>query len=80
MSWSWFTGPLTYKDRCTLCGEPLQKEAAVVLWTDGYRYHVGCLLNLVSQYRDHYGKPAVATGADCGGIGYMYGQVLGGTP
>lgn len=62
MSWSWFTGPLTYKDKCIWCDKPLQLGAGVVQWTDGYRYHVGCLLDVVAAYAVQPRAQAVQAG------------------
>lgn len=87
--WSWYTGPLTYKDRCTLCQEPLHKEA-VVDWASS-RYHIGCLLNWLAQFQtpNYGGGGLVGAYADrvqagnnnlnpWGQMGQ--GQVLGGRP
>ena len=47
MSWRWNTDPLSWKDKCSVCGEPLrvQGDGGIVIWTDGEHYHVWCLLD-----------------------------------
>lgn len=47
MSWKWNTGPLSWKDRCSMCLQPLrvQGDAGIVIWTDSNHYHVWCLLD-----------------------------------
>lgn len=47
MSWKWNTEPLSWKDTCFMCQQPLrvQGDGGVVIWTDGQHYHVSCLLD-----------------------------------
>ena len=47
MSWKWNTGPLSWKDKCSMCHQPLrvQGDGGIVIWTDSKHYHVWCLLD-----------------------------------
>ena len=47
MSWKWNTGPLTLKDKCSMCEQPLrtQGDGGIVTWTDSKHYHLSCLLD-----------------------------------
>jgi len=47
MSWKWNTGPLTWRDKCSMCEQPLrvQGDSGIVTWTDSKHYHVWCLLD-----------------------------------
>ena len=47
MSWKWNTEPLSWKDKCSRCEQPLrvQGDGGIVIWTDGKQYHVRCLLD-----------------------------------
>lgn len=47
MSWKWNTGPLSWKDKCSMCKQPLrvQGDGGIVIWTDSKDYHVWCLLD-----------------------------------
>ena len=47
MNWRWNTEPLSWKDRCSMCQEPLrvQGDGGIVIWTDSKHYHVWCLLD-----------------------------------
>ena len=46
MSWKWNTGPLTWKDKRSMCEQPLRThgDGGIVTWTDSKHYHVSCLL------------------------------------
>jgi hypothetical protein len=47
MSWRWDTEPLSWRDKCSRCGQPLlvQGDGGIVIWTDSKHYHVSCLLD-----------------------------------
>ena len=47
MSWRWDTEPLSWRDKCSRCGQALriQGDGGIVIWTDGKHYHVSCLLD-----------------------------------
>ena len=47
MSWRWNTEPLSWKDKCSVCQQPLrvQRDGGIVIWTDSKHYHVWCLLD-----------------------------------
>jgi hypothetical protein len=47
MSWKWNTDPLSWKDKCSVCRQPLrvQGDGGIVIWTDSKHYHVWCLLD-----------------------------------
>jgi hypothetical protein len=47
MSWKWNTEPLSWKDKCLMCQQPLRVEGdgGIVIWTDSQHYHVCCLLD-----------------------------------
>ena len=60
MSWKWNTGPLVWKDRCSMCRQPLlvQGDGGIVIWTDSKHYHVSCLLDHLA-----FGSPLAPTAA-----------------
>ena len=45
MSWKWIIEPLYWRDKCSMCEQPLraQQDGGVVIWADSKRYHVPCL-------------------------------------
>ena len=47
MSWRWNTEPLSWRDTCSRCQQPLrvQGDGGIVIWTDSKHYHVSCLLD-----------------------------------
>jgi hypothetical protein len=47
MSWRWNTEPLSWRDKCSTCQQPLcvQADGGIVTWTDSQHYHVSCLLD-----------------------------------
>ena len=47
MSWKWNIEPLSWKDKCSVCQQPLrvQGDSGIVIWTDRKHYHVWCLLD-----------------------------------
>jgi hypothetical protein len=54
MSWTWNIDPLSWKDKCSGCCQPLRVhgDAGIVKWTDSKHYHVGCLLDRLA-----FGRP-----------------------
>lgn len=47
--WRWHTDPLGYKDVCFTCHKNLRSGGdAIVVWTNGHNYHLGCLLDKLS--------------------------------
>jgi hypothetical protein len=54
MSWTWNIDPLSWKDKCSGCRQPLrvQGDGGIVTWTDSEHYHVGCLLDRLA-----FGRP-----------------------
>ena len=73
MSWKWNTEPLSWKDKCSVCQQPLrvQGDGGIVIWTDRKDYHVWCLLDrlarLLSGARSRRGRRRIAcrTGDRC---------------
>jgi len=51
MSWKWNTGPLTWKDKRSMCDQPLrmQGDGGIVTWIDSKHYHVSCPLGSVGS-------------------------------
>ena len=47
MTWKWNTEPLSWRDKCGTCLQPLrvQGDGGIVIWTDDKHYHVCCLLD-----------------------------------
>jgi hypothetical protein len=47
MSWKWNIEPLSWKDKCWVCQQPLriQLDGGIVTWSDNKHYHVWCLLD-----------------------------------
>ena len=57
MSWKWNTDPLSWKDKCSVCQQPLrvQGDGGIVIWTDSKHYHVWCLLDRLARLS--FGSP-----------------------
>ena len=53
MSWKWNTDPLSWKDKCSVCQQPLrvQGDGGIVTWTDRNHYHVWCILDQLASGR-----------------------------
>jgi hypothetical protein len=53
MSWKWNTDPLSWKDKCSVCQQPLrvQGDGGIVTWTDRKHYHVWCILDQLASGR-----------------------------
>jgi hypothetical protein len=60
MSWKWNTDPLSWKDKCSVCQQPLRVhgDGGIVTWTDRKHYHVWCILDQLASGRP---LPQVAT-------------------
>ena len=41
MSWKWNTEPLYWRDKCSMCEQPLRakQDSGIVSWTDSKQYH-----------------------------------------
>jgi hypothetical protein len=53
MSWKWHTDVLDdFRKKCAHCQQPLRinQDGGLVEWTDGEKYHVGCLLDRLAAY------------------------------
>ena len=51
MNWKWHTEPLYWRDKCSMCEQPLrvQQDGGIVVWTDSKRYHIPCLLDRLAS-------------------------------
>jgi hypothetical protein len=51
MNWIWNTAPLSLRDTCCGCQQPLrlQQGTGIVTWTDSKHYHVECLLDRLAS-------------------------------
>ena len=77
-TWKWQTGVLNYSDKCAHCRESLRLRyhAGVVNWTDGYNYHLDCLLNRLVDYQ----APRMVEAAFSGNQLPHWGILGGGSP
>jgi hypothetical protein len=59
MSWKWNTEPLYWRDKCSMCEQPLRakQDSGIVIWTDSKQYHTPCLLDRLASE-----APATARG------------------
>ena len=59
VSWSWHTGTLEPKQKCSHCQQPLRERLdGLVTWTDKNVYHLDCLLDRLAAYHQpapHWG-------------------------
>ena len=53
MRWKWNMDPLSWKEKCSVCWQPLrvQADGGIVTWTDSNHYHVWCLLDQLAFSR-----------------------------
>jgi hypothetical protein len=71
MSWKWNTEPLCWRNKCSMCEQPLrtQQDGGIVMWTDSKQYHVACLLDRLAS-EEPATAPDEAHGVSHWGMGH----------